>query len=122
MLLRAVTPEFLLEEGDVLHFTGLIESIGEVCSEHGLLPLTHEVEEHIAAGKLGPVAEDEDGSFGKIDAASSGGAASIVSTDPALVSLPPAPRQPRQDEVHGHLPAAPRVHPRGRQAEEGFRL
>jgi len=91
MLLRAVTPEFLLEEGDVLHFTGLIESIGEVCSEHGLLPLTHEVEEHIAAGKLGPVAEDEDGSFGKFNASSSGGKAYIVSTDPALVSLPPHP-------------------------------
>ena len=91
MLLRAVTPEFLLEEGDVLHFTGLIESIGEVCSEHGLLPLTHEVEEHIAAGKLGPVAEDEDGSFGKVNASSSGGKAYIVSTDPALVSLPPHP-------------------------------
>ena len=45
MLLRAVTPEFILEEGDVLHFTGLVESIGEVCLEFGLLPLTHEVEE-----------------------------------------------------------------------------
>ncbi len=39
MLLRAVTPEFILEEGDVLHFTGLVESIGEVCLEFGLLPL-----------------------------------------------------------------------------------
>ena len=94
MLLRAVTPEFLLEEGDVLlHFTGLIESIGEVCSEHGLLPLTHEVEEHIAAGKLGPVAEDEDGSFGKVNVPG-GMKASIVSTDPALVSLPPHPGNP----------------------------
>ena len=55
------------------------------------MPLTHEVEEHIAAGKLGPVAEDEDGSFGKVNASSSGGKASIVSTDPALVSLPPHP-------------------------------
>ena len=45
MLLRAVTPEFLLEEGDVLHFTGLVESIGDVCVEFGLLPLTHEVED-----------------------------------------------------------------------------
>ena len=47
MLLRAVTPEFILEEGDILHFTGLVESIGEVCVEHGLLPLTHEVEESL---------------------------------------------------------------------------
>jgi hypothetical protein len=30
----------------VLHFTGLIESIGDVCAEHGLLPLTHEVGRH----------------------------------------------------------------------------
>ena len=56
MLLRAVTPEFMLEEGDILHFTGLVESIGEVCVEHGLLPLTHEVEESLqkqkAAGAL----------------------------------------------------------------------
>ena len=112
MLLRAVTPEFLLEEGDVLHFTGLIESIGEVCSEHGLLPLTHEVEEHIAAGKLGPVAEDEDGSFGKIDAASSGGAASIVSTDPALVSLPPHPGNPGETRSTDTFPP-PRASTRG---------
>ena len=48
MLLRAVTPEFLLEEGDVLHFTGLVSSIGEVCVEHGLLPLTHETEVALA--------------------------------------------------------------------------
>ena len=87
MLLRAVTPEFLLEEGDVLHFTGLIESIGEVCATHGLLPLTHEVEEHIAAGKLGPVAEESfDGAFGVIDP---NGKNSIHSTDP--LALPPHP-------------------------------
>lgn len=49
MLLRAVPPEFLLEEGDVLHFTGLVECIGDVCVEHGLLPLTHEVEEQMYA-------------------------------------------------------------------------
>ena len=51
MLLRAVTPEFILEEGDILHFTGLVESIGEVCVEHGLLPLTHEVEESMQKQK-----------------------------------------------------------------------
>ena len=51
MLLRAVTPEFMLEEGDILHFTGLVESIGEVCVEHGLLPLTHEVEESLQKQK-----------------------------------------------------------------------
>ena len=63
MLLRAVTPEFLLEEGDVLHFTGLVSSIGEVCVEHGLLPLTHETEVALAGsggdgGDGGGVAPD----------------------------------------------------------------
>ena len=57
MLLRAVTPEFLLEEGDVLHFTGLVSSIGEVCVEHGLLPLTHETEVALA----GSGGDDGDG-------------------------------------------------------------
>ena len=36
-------PEFHLEEGDVLHFTGLVERIGDICAEHGLVPLTNEV-------------------------------------------------------------------------------
>ena len=106
MLLRAVTPEFLLEEGDVLHFTGLIESIGEVCATHGLLPLTHEVEEHIAAGKLGPVAEESfDGAFGVIDP---NGKNSIHSHRPARAA--PAPRHD-EGTVHGHVPSAPQRQP-----------
>ena len=44
-LMRAVRPEFILEVGDVLIFTGLVERIGEVCEKHGLVPLTHDVEE-----------------------------------------------------------------------------
>ena len=45
VVMRAVQPEFLLEAGDVLIFTGLVDKIGEVCEEHGLVPLTHDVEE-----------------------------------------------------------------------------
>ena len=45
MLMRAVRPEFILEVGDVLIFTGLVDRIGEVCKQHGLVPLTHDVEE-----------------------------------------------------------------------------
>lgn len=45
MLMRAVQPEFILEVGDVLIFTGLVDRIGEVCKQHGLVPLTHDVEE-----------------------------------------------------------------------------
>ena len=121
MLLRAVTPEFLLEEGDVLHFTGLIESIGEVCSEHGLLPLTHEVEEHIAAGKLGPVAEDEDGSFGKVNA--SPAAARRPSSPPTRRSFrcPRTPATParRGPRTPSRRPARP---PAGAPSRGRFRL
>ena len=65
MLLRAVTPEFILEEGDILHFTGLVESIGEVCVEHGLLPLTHEVEESMQKQKA-PVSRNAEASAGAV--------------------------------------------------------
>ena len=49
-VMRAVQPEFLLEAGDVLIFTGLVDKIGEVCEEHGLVPLTHDVEEKMVEG------------------------------------------------------------------------
>jgi len=45
-VMRAVQPEFLLEAGDVLFFTGLVDKIGEVCDKHGLVPLTHDVEDN----------------------------------------------------------------------------
>ena len=32
----AVSPDFVLEVDDILYFTGLIESFGEFCEEHGL--------------------------------------------------------------------------------------
>jgi di/tricarboxylate transporter len=39
---RAVSGEFILNVGDVLYFTGLVESFGDFCSEHGLEVLTNE--------------------------------------------------------------------------------
>ena len=41
-LIRAVGPEFVLTQGDVLYFTGMVESIGNVCAEYGLLAITTE--------------------------------------------------------------------------------
>ena len=32
----AVSPEFVLEVGDILYFTGLIDTFGEFCEDHGL--------------------------------------------------------------------------------------
>lgn len=42
---RAVGQEFVLNVGDVLYFTGLVEGFGEFCEEHGMEVLTNELEE-----------------------------------------------------------------------------
>lgn len=42
---RAVGQEFVLNVGDILYFTGLIEGFGEFCEEHGLEILTNELDE-----------------------------------------------------------------------------
>ena len=42
VLMRAVGPEFVLAQGDVLYFTGLVESLGRVCAEYGLMAITSE--------------------------------------------------------------------------------
>ena len=57
-LIRAVGPEFVLSQGDVLYFTGMVESIGNVCAEYGLLAVTTE---HDSDGEGG---FDDDGSDG----------------------------------------------------------
>ena len=44
-LLRAIGPEFILNQGDILYFTGLIESLGKVCAEYGLMAITQEHED-----------------------------------------------------------------------------
>ena len=41
---HAVGPEFVLQVGDIMYFTGLVESFGDFCSEHGLEVVTNEVE------------------------------------------------------------------------------
>jgi len=45
-LIRAVGPEFIINQGDILYFTGLIESLGSICSDHGLTAMTHEDDDH----------------------------------------------------------------------------
>jgi di/tricarboxylate transporter len=42
---RAVGQEFVLNVGDLLYFTGLVESFGEFCEEHGLEVITNETME-----------------------------------------------------------------------------
>ena len=42
---HAVGPDFVLQAGDILYFTGLVESFGEFCSEHGLEVVTNEVQD-----------------------------------------------------------------------------
>jgi hypothetical protein len=39
---RAVGQDFVLNVGDVLYFTGLVEEFGEFCEEHGMEVLTNE--------------------------------------------------------------------------------
>jgi len=41
---RAVGQEFVLNVGDILYFTGLVEEFGNFCEEHGLEVVTNEVE------------------------------------------------------------------------------
>jgi len=42
--LRAVGPDLILQEGDRLDFTGVVESFGRVCNEYGLEAITNETE------------------------------------------------------------------------------
>ena len=44
---RAVGQEFVLNAGDILYFTGLVEGFGSFCEEHGLEILTNEIEDTI---------------------------------------------------------------------------
>jgi hypothetical protein len=57
----AVSPEFVLEVDDVLYFTGMIDTFGDFCEEHGLEVLTNEVElEMLESSSRG----DDDGAGG----------------------------------------------------------
>jgi len=42
--LRAVGPDVMLQEGDRLDFSGVVESFGKICDEYGLQPITNENE------------------------------------------------------------------------------
>jgi hypothetical protein len=42
---RAVSSDFVLNVGDTVYFTGLVEGFGDFCEEHGLEVVTNEVEE-----------------------------------------------------------------------------
>jgi hypothetical protein len=58
---RAVGQEFVLNVGDRLYFTGLVEGFGEFCEEHGMEVLTNETNE---ATQETPVnTQDEEGSI-----------------------------------------------------------
>ena len=50
---RAVGQEFVLNVGDILYFTGLVEGFGSFCEEHGLEILTNEIEDTIQGGQDG---------------------------------------------------------------------
>ena len=58
---RAVGQEFVLNVGDILYFTGLIESFGEFCEEHGLEVLTNELELEQRASRTKPEMEAKSG-------------------------------------------------------------
>ncbi|GMH78286.1 hypothetical protein TrLO_g10397 [Triparma laevis f. longispina] len=42
MTYRAVGPNMRLDAGDILSFTGVVETLGQICEEHGLEPITKE--------------------------------------------------------------------------------
>ncbi|GMI01604.1 hypothetical protein TrVE_jg9815 [Triparma verrucosa] len=42
MTYRAVGPNMRLDAGDILSFTGVVETLGQICEEHGLEPITNE--------------------------------------------------------------------------------
>lgn len=50
---RAVSNDFVLNTGDILYFTGLVESFGEFCEEHGLEMVTNEIEDASLNGDTG---------------------------------------------------------------------
>ena len=53
MLVRAVGPEFIVVSGDVLHFTGLAEKLGEVAAAYGLEPQHHDHDHDVSHDDVG---------------------------------------------------------------------
>ena len=58
---RAVSNDFVLNTGDILYFTGLVESFGTFCEEHGLEVVTNEVESAAAADTTSEVEVEQNG-------------------------------------------------------------
>lgn len=49
----AVGPDFAIAEGDILEFAGLLDSLGVVCKEFSLQPITHDSHGHTASAADG---------------------------------------------------------------------
>jgi len=61
---HAVGPEFVVQVGDILYFTGLVESFGDFCADHGLEVVTNEVElETMPTADTEPSAPEHDASL-----------------------------------------------------------
>eukprot|EP00978_Attheya_sp_CCMP212_P041383 scaffold236706_cov48-Attheya_sp.AAC.1 len=72
---RAVGQDFVLNVGDILYFTGLVEGFGDFCEEHGLEVVTNEVENTIQASGVVTTAESSsptNGSNGGVTPSASG--------------------------------------------------
>jgi di/tricarboxylate transporter len=59
--IRAVGPDLVLQEGDQLDFTGVVENFGRVCEEYSLEPVTHETAKGNGDDPTQPVADDAAG-------------------------------------------------------------
>eukprot|EP00958_Prasinococcus_capsulatus_P017662 scaffold2009_cov370-Prasinococcus_capsulatus_cf.AAC.2 len=97
MLLRAVGPEFIVNAGDVLHFTGISEKLGEVAAKYGLEPVAYELEEGES--------EEEDGSENGsgepvpvLSATTSG--TDLASSSRSLLQQPPSNGDHSKDTGH----------------------
>lgn len=57
---HAVPPEFVLQQGDILYFAGLVEEFGDFCVEHGLEVVTNEIDSELNGSNHGsPVVDGE---------------------------------------------------------------
>ena len=56
---RAVSADFVLQPGDILYFTGLVESFGEFCLEHALQVMTSEEQDTKKNIEMATAADDE---------------------------------------------------------------
>jgi hypothetical protein len=65
---RAVGQDFVVNVGDILYFTGLVEGFGPFCAEHGMEVLTNEIqeeEEEEAATTAEPLSETNQSAEGE---------------------------------------------------------